>query len=101
MSLRVSFIDGSAKLGGGPVNLVGSNDGGRGEEKMVAGESIDAALHGIDEQAALEGGFGDTPSKIHLGRERLLGFLVGNKFNRPEKTEATHVAHTRAVAELV
>ncbi len=51
----------------GPGDLFVGDDGGRRKEQVVAGDAVDAALHGIDEEAALEGRGGDASGEV-LGR---------------------------------
>src|SRR5450755_2308576 len=59
---------------------------------MVAGDAVDGALHGVDEESALEGGGGDASGEILFGRERALRRLVGDEFYCPEKADAADVA---------
>ena len=61
---------------------------------MIAGDAVDAALHGIDEQAALEGGSADTSREVLIGWERSLAGLVGDKFHGPEQANAANVSYT-------
>ena len=60
---------------------------------MVARDAVDAALHGIDEQAALQGSGADASRrKILFGREGTLAGFVGNEFYRPEQADAADVS---------
>ena len=59
------------------------DDGGRGEEKVIAGDAVDAALHGIDQQAALQGGGADSSGEILLGREGALARFCRRRIRWP------------------
>lgn len=76
--------DSHSQLLDGPGDLFMGDDGGRRKEQVVAGDSVDAALHGINEEAALEGSGGDASSEVLGGRERALAGLVGYELYGPE-----------------
>ena len=58
---------------------------------MVAAGAVDAALHGVDEQASFQGGGGDSSREILFGREGALGRFVGDEFHGPEQTDSADV----------
>ena len=68
---------------------------------MVAGDAVDAALHGIDEQSALEGCGGDASREILFGRERLLARFVGDEFDGPEQADAAHVSYGFLISQCL
>jgi len=77
------FSDRSPELIHSLSNLLGYYYRGWRNEEVIAGDAVHAPLHGIYEKAALSASFSDPTRKISVRRERLLGFLVSNKFNSP------------------
>ena len=52
------------QLSHGPSDLLGRNDGWWRDEDVVSGESVDAALHGVEEKSFFGGGHGDASGEI-------------------------------------
>jgi hypothetical protein len=67
---------------------------------VITGDAVDAALHGIDEEAAVHGCGGDASSEVQFRGEGALGFLVGDKLDGPEEAKAADIADY-AVAKIV
>ena len=88
----MGLADGGVELFCRPRYLIESNDRGRGDEQMIARDSVHAALHGIDEQATTHGGRGYTSGEIHLRWKRLFGGFVGDKLHGPKQTKAANIA---------
>src|SRR5260370_27027843 len=89
------------QLPDGPHNLLRGDDRRRSQKQVVAGEAVDAALHGIDEQTALQGGCGNATGEILLGREWALGRFVSDKFYGPQEADAADIADGGFVAQAL
>ncbi len=59
---------------------------------MISGDAVDATLHGVNQEAAFQGGGADTRGEGLFGREGMLTFFVGDEFDRPQQADAADVA---------
>ena len=57
---------------------------------MVAGVSVDRALHGIYQQSPPGRHLTNPSREVQLRREGLLGLLVGDKFYAPKQADSAH-----------
>src|SRR5580658_4586597 len=96
---RLRFADGSSKLLDRPGDLVRRDDGWRSEKKVVPGDAVDAALHRIDEHAALQRGGADTAGEILLRREGTLADFVRDELHSPEQPNSAHVSYRSFIAQ--
>lgn len=60
---------------------------------MIAGSSIHTALHGIHEQATLQGSGTDLSREIVFRLERAFCFLFRNEFDSPEQADTPYITY--------
>ena len=58
------FVYGGAELSYGPGDFFFCDYRGWGQQEVIAGGAVDAALHGVDEEAAGQGGGGDASGEV-------------------------------------
>jgi hypothetical protein len=58
------FVYCGAELSYGPGDFFFCDYGGWGQQEVIAGGAVDAALHGVDEEAAGHGGGGDASGEV-------------------------------------
>ena len=58
------FVDCGAELGYRPGDFFFCDYCGWGQEQVISGDAVDAALHGIDEESAGHGGGGDPCGEV-------------------------------------
>jgi len=66
---------------------------------VIAADAIDAALHGVNQEAALQGCGTDSRGEAPFGWEGTLARFVGDEFHRPEQADAAHIADCVFVAQ--
>ena len=86
------FFDGISQLLDRPVDLLGGDDCRGRDQQMVAGDAVHASLHGIDQQAALQGGSGYASGEVQFRSEGLLALLVGNELHASQQPDAADIA---------
>ena len=59
---------------------------------MVAAIAVNATLHRVNQQSALDGGIRHQSAEIKGRGERLFGRLIGNELDCPEQSDATNFA---------
>src|SRR5580700_1124320 len=84
-----------------PGDLILGDDGRGSQKKVVAADAVDAALHGVDEQASLRGSGGNASGEVLIRREGTLAGFVGNEFYGPKQTDAPDVAYRALVAQAL
>jgi hypothetical protein len=94
------FFDRDPELIDGRFDLLARDDGGGRDQQVIAGEAIDAALHGIREYTTAHCCLSDTSGEIQFGREGLLCFLIRDELEAPEQSDSAHIADGFASAEL-
>ena len=67
---------------------------------MVAGSAVDAALHGINQEAAINGSGSDASGEILLGREGAFDGFVGDKFYGSKQADAECNSYCGFVAQV-
>src|SRR5579871_3492039 len=68
---------------------------------MITGDAVHAALHGVNEHAALGRSLPHEPGEVVLGREGVFGFLVGDEFHPEQQSDAAHIAHSRQLEQRI
>src|ERR1700686_2859417 len=100
-ALSVYFADRGRQLVDGPRNLVLGDYRRRRQKKMISGDAVDATLHGIDEEAAVQDSGAYTRGEGLFGREGTLAFFVGDEFNRPQQADAADVTDCIFIPQTV
>src|SRR3984957_18758851 len=99
-SALLCFADGPGELVNRPGDFVRPDDGRGRQEKVVAGSAVDAALHGINQEAALHGSGSDASGEILLGGEGGFSGFVGKKFYGPKQADAADISYCGFVAQV-
>lgn len=86
------FVYCGAELGYGPGDFFFGDYCGWGQEQVISRDTVDAALHGINEESAGHGGGGDACGEVQYGSEGAFGFLVGYELDGPQEAQSADVA---------
>src|SRR6185437_9360089 len=91
LSRRV--FDGGGQLVASPRDLFLGNSRRGCNEDVVATIGAGATLHRLHQQPTVDGRLSYQVAEIYFRRKWRLGFLVGDKLNRPQQTQAAYVAN--------
>src|SRR5712672_1662477 len=75
--------------------FVGRDDEGRGEEDVIAVDTVNAALRGVGEHVLVQSGLADALGYVVFSWERLARGFIFHEFDAEEKAETANFAHVR------
>ena len=77
-----------------PMDLLVRDHHWRGNQQMIAGDTIYGTLHGIDQQPTSHGSLGYAAGKIQSGREWLFARFVGDEFHAQQHPNPSDIAYS-------
>ena len=86
------FQDRRSQLVNRPRNLLLADHGRWCDQQVVSGEAVDASLHGIEEQSALDRGLAYSARYVQFWGERPFAAFFGYEFDSPQEAHAANVA---------
>src|SRR5438067_5109361 len=76
-----------------PTDFVGTDYCRRGEQQVIAGVTINTALHAVSEHAASGGALGDVAGNVQTRSKRLPAGFIFYKFHAPDQADTAHITH--------